>query len=107
MDFITKLPKSKDPMTKATYDSILVIIDKCTRYAYFIPFIEATSAENCSYVVLREAICEHGLLDKIISDRDAKFTSKFWQTINAKLGIKLSMLTAYYPQTDGITERMN
>jgi hypothetical protein len=85
----------------------LVIIDKCTRYAYFILFIEATSAENCSYVVLREAICEYGLPDKIISNRDAKFTSKFWQTINAKLGIKLSMLTAYYLQMDRITERMN
>jgi hypothetical protein len=77
MDFITKLSKSKDPITKATYDSILVIIDKCTRYAYFIPFIKAISAENCSYVVLREAICKHRLLDKIISNRDAKFTSKF------------------------------
>jgi transposase InsO family protein len=101
------LPKSKDPITKATYNSILVIINKYTQYTYFIPFVEATSVENYSYVVLREAICKHGLPDKIISNRDAKFTSKFWQTINAKLGIKLRMSTAYHPQTDRITERIN
>jgi hypothetical protein len=59
------------------YNSTLVIINKYIRYTYFILFIKATSAENCSYIVLREAIYIYRLLDKVISNRDTKFTSKF------------------------------
>ena len=49
----------------------------------------------------------HGLLKVIISDRDPKFTSKFWQSVFKHLGTKTAMSIAFHPQTDGQTERMN
>ena len=49
----------------------------------------------------------YGVLDKIILDKDTRFISAFWQIFTAKQGIKIVVLTAYYPQTDGQTERLN
>lgn len=107
MDFITKLPKSKEPQTGVEYDSILTITDRMTKYAYFIPFIEATTAPETAYVILRTVIANHGLPKEWITDRDPKFTSHFWTTLMEKLGVQKKMSTAYHPQTDGQAERMN
>jgi hypothetical protein len=107
MDFIVKLPKSKDHMTKEAYDSILTITEKLTKYTYFIPYREATSAEQMAATFVERIIATHGTPSKIITDRDVKFTSKFWQTIIKHLGIHHAMSTSFHPQTDGQTERMN
>ncbi|KAH8193607.1 hypothetical protein TruAng_012226 [Truncatella angustata] len=107
MDFIVKLPLSKEPMTGIEYDSILVITERLTKYAYFIPYKEASNAEELAYAILRVVISQHGLPDEFISDRDKLFTSKFWKSLMTQLGVKHKLSTAYHPQTDGQTERAN
>jgi hypothetical protein len=107
LDFIIKLPPSKDPMTGTEYDSILVITERLTKYGYFIPYWEASSAEALAHTFLRVIIANHGLPEEIISDRDKLFTSKFWKSLMALLGANHKLSTAFHPQTDGQTERLN
>ena len=106
-DFIVKLPKSKDPITGQEYDSIFVIVDKFTKWGYFIACTEEISAEDVAQVYVKEVFSRHGAPDKIISDRDTRFMSAFWQVFTAEQGIKTAASTAYHPQTDGQTERLN
>ncbi|EXV01030.1 reverse transcriptase domain protein [Metarhizium robertsii] len=106
-DHITKLPMSKEPMTNVEYDSIFVVTDRLTKYGYFLPYREASNAEELAYVFLRTIASNHGLPEEIISDRGSTFTSKFWQALMAQLGTNHKLSTAYHPQTDGQTERLN
>lgn len=107
MDFITKLPLSEEPSTGIFYDSIMVIVDRLTKFSYYIPYREATDAEQLSYVFLRNIVSIHGLPREILSDRGPTFTAKFWQALMAHLGLNHRLTTAFRPQTDGQTERMN
>lgn len=107
LDFIVKLPLSKDPTTGVDYDSILVITDRLTKYGYFIPYKEASTAESLMFTFLRTIVSNHGLPKSIISDRGSVFASKFWQSLTAQLGAKHKLSTAFHPQTDGQTERLN
>ena len=107
MDFITKLPKSKDPATGEDYDSILVMVDRLTKYSHIIPFKEKYNAEQLGFIVLDRLIRYHGIPEGLTSDRDKLFTSNYWKTLIPLLGTKLRMSTAYHPQTDGQTERTN
>ncbi|KID83641.1 pol polyprotein [Metarhizium guizhouense ARSEF 977] len=106
-DHITKLPMSKEPMTNVEYDSIFVVTDRLTKYGYFLPYREASNAEELAYVFLRTIASNHGLPENIISDRGSTFISKFWQALMAQLGTNHKLSTAYHPQTDGQTERLN
>jgi hypothetical protein len=107
LDFVVKLPLSKEQWTGREYDSILVITDRLTKYAYMVPYRESSTAEDLSQVFLRIIIANHGVPDEIISDRDKLFTSKFWTTLTALMGMKRKLSTAFHPQTDGQTERVN
>jgi hypothetical protein len=107
MDFVTGLPASRDPATKVTYNAILVIIDRFTKYAEMIPFHNKYTAEHLGYVILDRLVRHHGIPKTIISDRDKLFTSNYWTTLVALIGIKRKLSTAYHPQTDGQTERTN
>nr|AAG24792.1 pol protein [Colletotrichum gloeosporioides] len=107
LDFIVKLPKSREPLTGVHFDSVLVIVDRLTKYAYFIPYKESSNAEEFAYTFLKYIIANHGTPKEIVSDRDKIFTSNFWKSITAQLGIKQAMSTAFHPQTDGQTERTN
>jgi hypothetical protein len=107
MDFIVKLPLSKDPSTGIKYDSIFVVVDKLTKYAHFIPYKESTDAETMAHIFFQNIVTSHGLPDKIISDRGSTFNSKFWKTLTARMGIKPKLSTAYHPETDGQTEIIN
>ncbi|CAJ2508954.1 Uu.00g139800.m01.CDS01 [Anthostomella pinea] len=100
-DFIVKLPKSKEPMTNTEYDSIWVITDRLTKYGYFIPYKESSTAEELAYTLIRVVISKHGLPDDFVSDRDKLFMSKFWTSLTKQLGLKHRLSTAYHPQTDG------
>jgi hypothetical protein len=106
-DHITKLPKSKEITSQQEYDSIFVITDRLTKYGYFIPYQEATDAEVLAYTVLKTVVANHGLPDEVITDRGTTFASKFWQALTAQLGVNHKLSTAYHPQTDGQTERLN
>ena len=107
LDFVVKLPPSKEPMTNATYDSILVITEKLTKYGYFIPYKESSTTQDLAYAFIRVIASQHGLPKQLISDRDKLFTSKFWKSLMQQLGVKHSLSTAFHPQTDGQTERLN
>jgi hypothetical protein len=69
MDFIIKLPKLLEPMTKNEYDSIIVTIDRLTKQAYFILVNETITAEELAYVYYRHIWSEHGTPEEMITDR--------------------------------------
>ncbi|GJT68042.1 putative reverse transcriptase domain-containing protein [Tanacetum coccineum] len=100
MDFVTMLPK-----TTSGQDTIWVIVDRLTKSAHFLPMKETNSMEKLTRQYLKEVVSRHGVPVLIISDRDSKFTSHFWKSLNEALGTQLDMSTAYHPQTDGHSER--
>ncbi|KAD7477928.1 hypothetical protein E3N88_01064 [Mikania micrantha] len=99
MDFITKLPR-----TSSGYDAIWVIVDRLTKSAHFLPIKESYSMERLAKLYVDETVTRHGVPISIISDRDSRFTSRFWQTFQQALGTRLDLSTAYHPQTDGQSE---
>jgi len=101
MDFITKLPLAQG------YDSILVVCDRMTKMAYFVPTTEKTLVEGVARLFWNNVWKLHGLPESIITDRGAQFTAGIMKELNQMLGIDTKLSTAYYPQTDGQTERMN
>lgn len=101
LDFITKLPP-----TQAGADCILVVVDRRSKEAHFIPCAEPT-AEETAHLFLKHVFRLHGLPLSLVSDRDPRFTSAFWSTLFRALGTSLDMSTADHPQTDGQTERTN
>ncbi|KAI7909406.1 hypothetical protein M0657_011852 [Pyricularia oryzae] len=107
MDFIVKLPPSEEPFTKTKYDSILVIVDKLTKYAYFLLYKESSNAEEIAYTFLRVIVSNYGLPENIIINRDKLFTLRFWKSLIEQLGTDHKLSTAFHPQTDGQTERAN
>ncbi|KAJ9544677.1 hypothetical protein OSB04_024384 [Centaurea solstitialis] len=100
MDFVTKLPK-----TKKGHDSIWVIVDRLTKSAHFLPIKESFSIDRLAQLYVDEIVMRHGVPISIISDRDSRFTSRFWQSLQAALGTSVDLSTAYHPQTDDQTER--
>ncbi|GKE98677.1 putative reverse transcriptase domain-containing protein [Tanacetum coccineum] len=100
MDFMTKLPK-----TATGQDKIWVIVDRLTKSTHFLPMREDDTLEKLMRQYLEEVVSRHGVPVSIISDRDGKFTSHFWKTLNKALGTRLDMSTAYHPQTDAQSER--
>ena len=100
-DFIVKLPISDG------FDSILVVVDRFSRQAHFIPCLEATNAEELAEIFIREVWKHHGLPKKTISDRGSTFNSNFLRALYQKLKIEPSFSTAYHPETNGLAERTN
>eukprot|EP00253_Pinus_taeda_P022348 PITA_22348 len=99
MDFITGLPR-----TKKNNDSIMVVVDKLSKAAHFIPVHPTFRAAQIAHIFMQNVFRLHGLPKTIISDRDVKFTSAFWKTLFADLGTQLNFSTTYHPQTDGQTD---
>lgn len=100
MDSIVKLPPSIEPGSKRICDSILVIVDRLTKHAYFIPTNEPIMAADMSYEVIRALTANHEIPDKFITDRDKLFTSAFWKALCARLGAAHKLSTRIHPQTD-------
>ncbi|KAF5791261.1 putative nucleotidyltransferase, Ribonuclease H [Helianthus annuus] len=100
MDLITKLPR-----TKKGHDAIWVIVDRLTKSAHFLPIREDFSSDKLAQIYVDEIVARHGVPLSIISDRDARFTSHFWRTMQSAMGSQLNLSTAYHPQTDGQSER--
>ncbi|GKA19693.1 putative reverse transcriptase domain-containing protein [Tanacetum coccineum] len=100
IDFVTKLPR-----TSSGHDTIWVIVDRLTKSAHFLPMREDYKMERLARLYLNEIVARHGVPISIISDRDSRFTSRFWQSMQEALGTRLDMSTAYHPQTDGQSER--
>nr|KYP43122.1 Transposon Ty3-I Gag-Pol polyprotein [Cajanus cajan] len=96
MDFVVGLPKSAN-----NCDSIWVLVDRLTKCAHFLPVNIKCSLEKLTQLYVKEIVRLHGVPSSIISDRDPRFTSQFWQSLHQALGTKLRLSSAYHPQTDG------
>ena len=101
MDTIDRLPKSKD------FDAILVVVDRLTKMAHFIPTTSDVTSKGIASLFYHHIFSKHGTPTDIVSDRGTKFTSDFFGALGTLLNIKLNFSTAYHPQTDGQTERVN
>ncbi|GJT56296.1 putative reverse transcriptase domain-containing protein, partial [Tanacetum coccineum] len=98
MDFVTKLPKSSQG-----YDTIWVIVNRLTKFAIFTPMRETDPLNKLARMYLKEVVTRHGIPISIICDRDLRFASNFWRSLQNALGTNLDMSTAYHLQTDGQT----
>ncbi|WVZ51931.1 hypothetical protein U9M48_003028 [Paspalum notatum var. saurae] len=102
MDFIVGLPR-----TPKGNDSIWVIVDRLTKSAHFIPVKATHNAPRLAELYVQNMLRLHGVPISIVSDRGPQFTAKFWKSLHEALGTKLDYSTAYHPQTNGQTERVN
>nr|GEU85326.1 hypothetical protein [Tanacetum cinerariifolium] len=88
-------------MTSSGHDTIWVIVDRLTKSAYFLPMREDYKMDRLAILYLNEIVARHGVSISIISNRDSRFTLRFWQSMQEGLGTRLDMSTAYHPQADG------
>jgi len=101
MDFVMPLPKSRG------YTGILVVVDRLTKMSHFIPIHKEITALETASTLMKHVFKLHGLPDKIISDRGPQFAAQVIQEMYKKLDITTALSSAYHPQTDGQTERVN
>ena len=99
MDYLMSVPKSKKG-----HNAILIVIDCLRKMAHFIPTMDQVTAKETAELFLQNIFRYHSLLDNIVSDRDPRFTSHFWENLHKILGMKLLMSTAEHPQTNGQSE---
>nr|GEV10282.1 hypothetical protein [Tanacetum cinerariifolium] len=100
MDFVTKFPR-----TSSGHDTIWVIVDQLTKSAHFLTMHEEYKMDRLVRLYLNEIVARHGVSISIISDRNSRFTSMFWQSMQEALGTRLDMSTTYHPRIDGQSER--
>jgi hypothetical protein len=105
MDFVTELPPSK--CSGAVYDAILVIVDRLTKMAHYVPARADWDGADLAQAWIREVIRLHGVPKRIISDRGPLMNSKHWDTFLHYLNARRVLTSAFHPQTDGQTERQN
>lgn len=101
-DFIVKLPT-----TPRGFDAIATWVDRLSRRVRFIACKETDQAPDVALSFFMHIFPHHGLPDGIISDRDPRFTSQFWESLMQLCGVNFRMASAKHPQTDGASEVMN
>ena len=99
MGFVGPFPESRG------YNYFWVIICRMMSMVHLVPLMINVTAPELSWKYLREVVRLHGLPSSIVSDRDSKFTSRWWKELQRILGTKLLMSTSFHPQTDGQSER--
>jgi hypothetical protein len=102
LDFVTGLP-----LTTSRHNQILVVVDRFSKMAHFFPCNESITADQTAQLFVNEIVRMHGIPEVLVSDRDTRFTSHFWKQLMKLLGTRTGMSSAYHPQTDGQTERVN
>ena len=100
-DFIVQLPPSNG------YDAILVVVDRLTKMAIFVPTTSDIDAPLFAKLFINHVYSKHGLPDTLTTDRGTQFKSRFWTTMAELLGVQSKFSTSYHPQTDGQTEIVN
>jgi transposase InsO family protein len=101
IDFIVELPESHG------YDAIMCVVDSLTKRAHFIPTHTTINMEGTALLFLKEVWKHHRTPRAVVSDRGPQFVAAFTRELYKLLGIKLATSTAYHPQTDGQTKRVN
>ena len=101
MDFVVGLP-----LTGGKHDSVWVVVDRLTKSAHFLPVRIDYSLDKLAELYISEIVRLHGIPISIISDRDPRFTSRFWGNLQEPLCTRLNFNTAFHPQTDGQYERV-
>ena len=86
------------------HDSIWVIVDRLTKSAHFLPIRVTYKLDKLAEIYVREIMRLQGVPKSIISDRDSRFTSKFWKSIQNTLGTRLKFSTAFHLQADEQSE---
>jgi transposase InsO family protein len=102
MDFIVGLPTMQ-----SGYDSIRFIIDRFSKVAHFIPVKTTYKGAKLAELYIARIVCLHEVPKNIVSDRGTQFTSRFWEKLHEAMDTKLNFSSAYHPQTNGQTERVN
>jgi hypothetical protein len=102
MDFIIGFSR----MSKQ-HDSIMVVVDKLTKDSHFIPLKTTHKVADVVDIFLKEVARLHRIPKMIVSDRNPKFTSNFWKELFKGFGTNLNFSTAYHPESNGQTERVN
>jgi hypothetical protein len=102
MDLITQLPPSTEG-----YTAVAVFVDGLSKMARLAPCHDTTTAEQFADLFINTVFRSHGVPETLVSDRDTRFTSEFWAALTARLGVTRAMSSAFHPQTDGQTERVN
>nr|GEZ44780.1 retrotransposable element Tf2 [Tanacetum cinerariifolium] len=100
MDFVTGLPR-----TQRRHDAIWVIVDRLTKSVHFLPIRKDYSVSRLAKIFQQEIVRLHGTPSAIVSDRDPRFTSRFWKGLQKDWGTRLKFSTTFHPQTDGQSER--
>ena len=101
MDFVVRLP-----VKGRKHDSVWVVVDRLTKSAHFLLIRTDYLLNKLTGLYIREIVRLHGIPISIISDRDPRFTSRFWGKLQEALGTRLNFSTAFHPQTDGQSERV-
>jgi transposase InsO family protein len=102
MDFITGFPR-----TVKQHDSIMVVVDKLTKVAHFIPLKTTHKAMDVADIFMKEVARLHKIPKTIMSNRDPKFTLNFWKGLFKGFGTNLNFSTTYHPESNGQIERVN
>ena len=103
IDFITGIPTT----TNYEYDMIMVVVDRLSKYAHFIPCYTTCSAKDIAWYYYNNIVRLHGVPEAIISDRDVRFNNEFWKSLCQQLGTEIRLTSAFHPEADGQTERVN
>lgn len=103
MDFVTKMP----PGGPESYDTICTIVNHLTKQVHWFPKHESCTAPEFAWLFVSNYVRLHGIPTTIVSDRDVKFMSDFWQELWKNMGTKLKVSTPFHPQTDGQAEKLN
>ena len=101
MDFMVGLP-----LTSRNHDSVWVVVDRLTKSAHFLPVKTDYSLDKLAELYIEEIVWLHWILVSIISDRDPRFTSRFWGKLQEALSTWLNFSTTFHSQTDGQSERV-
>ena len=103
LDLITGLP----PSGQEQYTAILVIVDKLTKFALFIPTHDTLTQEGFARLFVERIVHVYGMPRRIIADRDKRWATGFWKSVVALHGAKMALSSSHHPQTDGQTEILN
>ena len=99
MDFVSDLP-----IAQRKHDAVWVIVDRLIKSTHFLPVRLDYSMDRLAKLYVSEIVKLHGIPLSIVSNRDPRFTSRFWKELQSDFGTRLNFSTAFHPQTDGQSE---